>query len=236
MSVRSYGFCKLTILELEFILFISLQVPEDGGELTSNQIDSKGTKDHADMEMVDSKFDFNFKWDEEPPKVISQLDLEMTWDDETNATPSKVSIYNITTDHDITGPLTQLITTVANSSFHDMNRHKKLTSGEAETSNNVLKGERGQRGRRGRKGMQGDKGEPGLSIVGPKGEPGDSGLLPHHLLYPKSDSSSQKGEPGPRGPPGPPGSCPMRMYYLRHITHEVMRVQKHGWHTSTLGT
>lgn len=87
---------------------------------------------------ADSKFDFDFKWDHDPPDLISQFDLEVKWDDETEpgSTPKKVSLQNISMNNgnDIMGPLTQLITTVANHSFHE--RRNKLSSSEAPPPNN----------------------------------------------------------------------------------------------------
>lgn len=91
-------------------------------EREANQIDSDVHHNNLHEEMMDSKFDFNFKWDEEPPEFISQLDLEVKWEDGeggTESTPSRVSIRNVTMDHDydITIPMTKLITSVASKSL-----------------------------------------------------------------------------------------------------------------------
>lgn len=83
-------------------------------------------------EMMDSKIDFSFNWEGKPPEFIPQLDLEFKWDDgnEVDSTPNKVSIQNITMNQDHhMGPMTHLMTTIANHSFHNI--RSQLSSSEA---------------------------------------------------------------------------------------------------------
>lgn len=95
-----------------------------------NFVKKRGTRetsrkgDPGDEMQMDTNFDFNFKWDEEPPEFISQLDLEVKWDDDEDYSvnkSSKVSLRNVTVngDYDITGPITNMITQVVNHSYHE---------------------------------------------------------------------------------------------------------------------
>lgn len=111
----------------------------------SNPLLSSNKFNHLDKDphpLPDTNFDFNFNWDKDPPKFISQLDLEVKWEDEedgegvTLAPPSRVSIKNVTVNQgvDILDPMTKLITKVANHSFHGVMNNNNENHKEGEDS------------------------------------------------------------------------------------------------------